>query len=287
MNRIKTILALLALLATPIMLKAQFANGDTINPCHIKVSCSTYGATSITGDDTYLSDQYYYGGGLYYGHENFRYARTGTYMWKYRTDFNTLLGTATCHDSYQYTLMLERTWSGYHTLDNSEKCSLLVGPIIEVAGGAIYMPGNSNNPVSAKLRSSLGVSGMMLLRYPIRTRVLTLRLQLDMALVGAFFSPEYGESYYEIFGLGNYDNIIHFTHPGNAKAASWKLAATVDIPLGKKQKNTLRISWYRKKYWSKLNNLESTQWYTPLSLGFVKTIYKIKGKNPLKQYNPY
>ena len=285
MNRIKTIFALLALLATPIMSKAQFANGDTINPCHIKVSSSTYGTASICNYDTYLSDQYYYGGGLYYGHENFRYARTGTYMWKYRTDFNALLGTATCYDSYQYTLMLDRTWSGYHTFNKSKKCDILVGPIIEVAGGAIYMPGNSNNPVSAKLRSSLGGSGMLLLRYPMRTKSLTIRMQLDIALIGAAFSPEYGESYYEIFGLGNYDDIIHFTHIGNAP--SWKLSASVDIPLGKKQKNIMRLSWSMKSYESKINNLETYQSSTPISLGFVKTLYKIKGKNHLKQYNPY
>ena len=285
MNRIKTIFALLALLATPIMSKAQFANGDTINPCHIKVSCSTYGVGSMNSCDTYLSDQYYYGSGLYYGHENLRYAQTSTYMWKYRTDFNALLGTATCYDSYQYTLMLDRTWSGYHTFNKSKNCDILVGPIIEVAGGAIYMPTNSNNPVSAKLRTSLGVSGMLLLRYPMRTKSLTIRMQLDIALIGAAFSPEYGESYYEIFGLGNYDNTIHFTHLGNS--SSWKFTAAVDIPLGKKQKNVLRLSLSMKNYYSKINELETSQWGTPLSLGFVKTLYKIKGKNHLKQYNPY
>jgi hypothetical protein len=206
-------------------------------------------------------------------------------MWKYRTGFSGMLGTATFHDSYQYILTLNRTWSGYHTFTLNDEWSFLAGPIIEVAGGAIYMPGNSNNPVSAKLRSSLGASGMLLLRYPMRTKSLTIRMQLDIALIGAAFSPEYGESYYEIFGLGNYDDIIHFTHIGNAP--SWKLSASVDIPLGKKQKNIMRLSWSMKSYESKINNLETYQSSTPISLGFVKTLYKIKGKNHLKQYNPY
>ena len=60
------------------------------------------------------------------------------------------------------------------------------------------------------------------------------RFQVDMALLGMAFSPEYGESYYEIFGLGNYDNIVHFTHPGNVLAL--RLTTAIDIPLGKKQK---------------------------------------------------
>ena len=272
-------------MALPLMSKAQCANSDSINPCHIKVSCSTYGIAQAISHDSYLSDEYYGGGSLYYGHENFRYARTGTYMWKYRTGFNGILGTTTLYDSYQHILMLNRTWSGYHTFSLSDNCRLLAGPIIELAGGAIYMPANSNNPISAKLRTSLGASGMLLLRYPMRTKSLTIRLQLDAALVGAAFSPEYGESYYEIFGLGNYDNTIKFTHPGNTLAWRWTMAA--DIPLGKKQKNTLRISYTIDYHDSELNGLSTYMRYIPLSLGFVKTLYKIKGKNPLRSYNPY
>jgi hypothetical protein len=285
MNRIKTILALLVLLAIPIMSKAQFANGDSINPCHIKVSCSTYGAAITNSKDTYLSNEIYFGSSWHYGHENFRYAHTGTYMWKYRTGFSGMLGTATFHDSYQYILTLNRTWSGYHTFTLNDEWSFLAGPIIEVAGGAIYMPGNSNNPVSAKLRTSLGVSGMLLLRSQMRKRSITTRFQVDMALLGMAFSPEYGESYYEIFGLGNYDNIVHFTHPGNVLAL--RLTTAIDIPLGKKQKNILRVALNSDIYSSKINGLHTDIRYLPVSLGFVKTLYKIKGKNPLKQYTPY
>jgi hypothetical protein len=161
----------------------------------------------------------------------------------------------------------------------------MVGPMIELAGGAIYMPANSNNPLSAKLRTSLGASGIWLCRYRMSTKDIILRLQLDAALAGAAFSPEYGESYYEIFGLGNYDNTIKFTHPGNTLA--WRCTMAADIPLGKKQKNTLRISYTIEDHYSKLNGLPTSMTYFPLSFGFVKTLYKIKGKNPLKSYNPY
>jgi hypothetical protein len=106
-----------------------------------------------------------------------------------------------------------------------------------------------------------------------------------MALLGMAFSPEYGESYYEIFGLGNYDNIVHFTHPGNVLAL--RLTTAIDIPLGKKQKNILRVALNSDIYSSKINGLHTDIRYLPVSLGFVKTLYKIKGKNPLKQYTPY
>ena len=280
------IIALLASLTLPLMSRAQCANSDSINPCHIKVSCSTYGLTKISSHDHYLSDEYYWGSGIYYGHENLRYAQTGTYLWKYRTGFNGILGTAGFHDSKQHILMLNRTWSGYHTFSfSNDDYRLMVGPMIELAGGAIYMPANSNNPLSAKLRTSLGASGIWLCRYRMSTKDIILRLQLDAALAGAAFSPEYGESYYEIFGLGNYDNTIKFTHPGNTLA--WRCTMAADIPLGKKQKNTLRISCTIEDHYSKLNGLPTSMTYFPLSFGFVKTLYKIKGKNPLKSYSPY
>ena len=282
-RKIHYIIALLASLALPLMSKAQCINSDSINPCHIKVSCSTYGIAQAISHDSYLSDEYYGGGSLYYGHENFRYARTGTYMWKYRTGFNGILGTTTLCDSYQHILMLNRTWSGYHTFRMSDICHLLAGPIIELTGGAIYMPSNSNNPVSAKLRTSLGASGMLICRA--RDGDGAIRLQLDASLVGAAFSPEYGESYYEIFGLGNYDNTIKLTHPGNA--FSWRATIAVDMPLGKKKRNTLRISYILENYQSELNGLHNDISYSLLSFGFVKTLYKIKGKNPLNTYNPY
>ncbi len=281
MNRTTTILALLALLAIPVMSRAQFANGDTINPCHVKVSCSTYGVATTSSHDTYLSNEYYWGSSLYYGHENFRHARTGTYMWKYRTGFSGKLATVRFHDSDQHILMLNRTWSGYHTFSKSGNCRLLAGPIIELTGGAIYMPSNSNNPVSAKLHTSLGASGMLIYSK----RDATIRLQLDASLVGVAFSPEYGESYYEIFELGNYDNTIKPTHPGNA--FSWRATIAMDIPLGKKKKNTLRISYILDNYRSELNGLHTNIGSSSLSFGFVKTLYKIKGENPLKSYTPY
>ena len=48
-------------------------------------------------------------------------------------------------------------------------------------------------------------------------------------MLGVQFSPEYGQSYYEIFSLGHTSGILHFTHPGNAPTC--RLAATVQLPL--------------------------------------------------------
>ncbi|MBQ8735244.1 MAG: DUF3316 domain-containing protein [Bacteroidaceae bacterium] len=274
-------IALLILSAVSTVSKAQFANGDSINPCHIKVSASTYGITKLVSLDTYLSSYEHFGGGYFYNHENFRDARTGEFMWKYQTLFSGMAGFTELYDSQQYILMLNRSWSGFHKFHTDGKIDFYGGAQIQLAGGAIYAPANSNNPVAAKLQTSLAATGMAI--YHIDGKAF--RIQLDLPLIGAAFSPGFGQSYYEIFGLGNYSNIIHLTHPGNAP--SWRLIVTYDCELGKKRNTTLRISFINEALQSDINDIRTSINSGSLSVGFVKTLYKIKGNSPLKPYNPF
>lgn len=274
-------IALLILSILPTVSNAQFANGDSINPCHIKVSASTYGFTKLASLDTYLSRYVHFGGGYFYNHENFRDARTGDYMWKYQTLFSGMAGFTELYDSKQYVLMFNRSWSGFHKFQTTGKLELYGGAQIQLTGGAIYAPANSNNPVAAKLHTSLAATGMAIYRKEHSTY----RMQLDLPLIGAAFSPGFGQSYYEIFGLGNYSNIIHLTHPGNSP--SWRYTLTYDRELGKKQNTTLRLSFIADILQSDINDIRTSIRSGSLSVGFVKTLYKIKGNSPLKPYNPF
>jgi hypothetical protein len=274
-------IALLILSILPTVSKAQFANGDSINPCHIKVSASTYGFTKLVSLDTYLSRYEHFGGGYFYNHENFRDARTGDYMWKYQTLFSGMAGFTELHDSKQYVLMFNRSWSGFHKFQTTGKLELYGGAQIQLTGGAIYAPANGNNPVGAKLHTSLAATGMAIYRKEHSTY----RMQLDLPLIGAAFSPGFGQSYYEIFGLGNYEDIIHLTHPGNSP--SWRYTLTYDRELGKKQNTTLRLSFIADILQSDINDIRTSIRGGSLSVGFVKTLYKIKGNSPLKPYNPF
>lgn len=277
--------ALLALL-TPMMPKAQTAQkGADINPCHIKVSSSTHGAAILNNLDTYLSGYNYEGIGYRYSHENFRDARTGNYSWKYQTLFSGTIGFAELFDSKEYMLMLDRSWSGYHPFRINDRLQLLAGAQIQLSGGALYIPSNGNSLVSAKLRSSLGATGMAIYHIPLKSRELTARYQIDLPLMGVAFSPAFGQSYYEIFGLGNYNNTLHFIHPFNAP--SWRHTLSVDVPLGKKQKSTLRIAYVADLFQSEINDLRTHIYNHSLSIGVVKTLYRIKGEKPFIQYIPF
>lgn len=83
-----------------------------------------------------------------------------------------------------------------------------------VAIGVAYRPSNSNNPVAAKaawtVNAAAGVSTAVRLgRLPI-----TLCYMAELPLTGAFFTPQYGELYWEIY-LGNHSNLFHCAWPGN------------------------------------------------------------------------
>ena len=284
-NNKLTNIVLLILLTFPIISKAQLINGDTINNYRIKLSCTTHGVTLLNNLDTYLSGYNYHGAGYNYTHENFRNARFGRHKLKYQTLFSGILGATELYDSKQYTLLIKQMWSAYHPFKINERLQLLAGAQMQLAGGALYIPTNGNNLVSAKLRTSLAASGMAIYKIPLRTKKITTRYQIDVPLIGIAFSPAFGQSYYEIFGLGNYDNIFHLIHPFNAP--SWRHTLSADIPLGKKQNTTLRASYIADIFQSEINELRTHIYSHTFSIGIVKTLYKIKGKDPLKAYSPY
>lgn len=284
-NTTLKIIAFLILATMSSISKAQFANGDTINICHIKVSSSSHGITMLNNLDTYMSGYDYHGVGYNYNHENFRDAIHGKYKWKYQTLFNSIIGFTELYDSKQYTLMLNHSWSGYHIFKKNKQLQLLGGIQIQFAGGALYIPTNGNNPISLKLRTSLAATGMAIYHIPTQKKDMTIRYQLDIPFIGVAFFPSFGQSYYEIFGLGNYNDTFHLTHPLNSP--SFRHTFSFDVTIGKKQNTTLRISYIGDIHQSEINEIRTHMYNNSFLLGIVKTLYKINKKSPLKPYSPF
>lgn len=285
-SKVTLLIAALALAALPAASRAQHFVADTIIPERIAVKSTTYGITSINSLDTYLSGYSFSGGGVHIQHENFRDARTGSYRWKYQTIFNGMLGYTTQGNNSEIAGLASYAWGGYHPFSIGKRLKLLAGAQIEVEGGALYVPSNGNNPVSMKLRAAIAASGMAIYHFPVKGKEWTARLQADVPLAGAMFAPEYGQSYYEIFGLGHAGGTVAFTHPFNSPSLRYML--TLDIPLKwRRHSTTLRLSYTGNIFQSDINSIRCHIYRHSFGIGFARTIFKIKQENKIKAYSPF
>ena len=282
MRTIRIIITALALLALPAMSRAQYIVTDTIIPERIVVKSSQLGVTLLNNLDTYLSNYNHKGLGLNYSHEAFRDACTGNYHWKYQKLLNITAGYAIQGSNLQYAALISYNWSGYHPCKVAQGLTLLAGVQIQLEGGALYNPAGGNNPAAAKLRTALAASGMAIYHFPVLRSEWVARYQIDIPLMGAMFAPEFGQSYYEIFGLGYAKNIVAFTHPGNNP--SWRHMLSLDIPI---KATTLRLSYIADMYQSRINDINCHIYRNTFSIGFTRTIFKVKKSNRLNDYSPY
>jgi len=118
-----------------------------------------------------------------------------------------------------------------------------IGPYASLEAGCIYLDRGGNNPASAKASVMIGATGYVAWNGKIGRLPITLRYQPSIPVAGAFFAPDYGELYYEIY-LGNHSGLAHFGWWGNYFTLDHTLSA--DFHFGS---TSLRIG-YRGKFYS-------------------------------------
>ena len=178
-----------------------------------------------------------------------------------RADNNDELGA-----SYEFQYHLRREWA----LSPSWKVEAGGGVVGNV--GFLYNMRNSNNPAQARVSLSLNPSVATDYRFQLFRRIVGLRYEAAAPLIGLMFSPNYGQSYYEIFGRGNYDHNVVPTTVGSTPSLRHML--TFDIPLSKKTttRTALRVG-YLGDYWqARVNNLKYHQYSHMFVLGWTKNL---------------
>lgn len=108
------------------------------------------------------------------------------------------------------------------------RLQLTAGGSVGIEGGAYYLLRNGNNPVEAI--ADVSIAARFSGSYPLKIGNLHLLLQ-DVASIpslGVFFSPEYGETYYEIY-LGNRKGLTHLGWWGNNFRFDNLLSVTLDF----------------------------------------------------------
>ncbi len=116
---------------------------------------------------------------------------------------------------------------------------LQAGGVANTSLGFIYNTSNGNNPAQARVHLNLMPTAVASYRFMLFNKQFLARYELNLPLVGIQFSPNYGQSYYEIFNRGNYDHNIVFTTL--ATAPEWRNLLTVDAQLSRSI--TLRVGY--------------------------------------------
>ena len=169
----------------------------------------------------------------------------------------------------------------YHLPQQLPDLKLLVGGFVHGMAGFIYNTRNGNNPASAKADIDLNLSAMAIYQLHIKNYPLTLRYQLSLPFAGILFSPHYGQSYYEIFNLGNASGVVQFNSFHNKFTLRHYI--TVDFPI---RNITMRAGFLGNAYRTDVNGIQSHIISRSFMIGFVKEFITFKGKR-LKNPHQY
>lgn len=222
---------------------------DTVDAVRPVLSMFTLDAGSASLLDTYLSPITYHGSNFRLGYEHFQATGFRPLTWTRQLeagiDYNYVKNPAGNHD--RHALMGEFRWAMMHRWQPvlTERLQLMAGPMTQFRGGIIYAPINSNNVVSVKLHWAVGLQLMTVYNTSLLGRQLSVRYQASLPVVGAFFSPDYDEAYYEIY-LGNHEGLAHVGWWGNRfdlanyVTADWRLGGTI-LRLG--YRGRIETSW--------------------------------------------
>ena len=97
--------------------------------------------------------------------------------------------------------------------------------------------------------------------------------QVNVPMIGLMFSPHYGQSYYEIFSLGNSSGVIQFTSLHNQPSLRQMLS--VDLPIGYTK---MRFSYLADLQQSNVNGIKTHTYSHVFMVGFVKDLYRVSNK---------
>lgn len=104
-----------------------------------------------------------------------------------------------------------------------------IGGATSLDAGALYMSRNGNNPVAAKAAWTADIAGYAVWRFKLAGVPAVALYRADLPVAGAFFAPDYGQLYYEIY-LGDSHGIVSPAVWGKYFALDQRLS--VDLRFG-------------------------------------------------------
>ena len=224
--------------------------------------------------DTYLSPQDYVGAGFSVSHRTERKARWGrgrvTVVAHYRADAAHLTGQSGDGREWDANLRVGVGWM-WNKRSAQRPFRLAFGPLIEAGTGITYNTRNGNNPAQGRLFMDVAAAGLAEYAFRVGRQQWQARAEVAVPLAGLAFSPAYGQSYYELFGLGHRDHNCVISHVGNAP--SLHFLATLSLPLGRSR---LTLGYGADVRQSHFNHIKTHHWQNQFVIGYTRRLRLLK-----------
>ena len=178
--------------------------------------------------------------------------------------------------------MADYTYSYFYRPLHTQRWNLYAGAQGQGRIGGIYNLRNSNNPAQLKLGINIAASAMASYRLRLRNTPMSLRLQADMPLLGMAFAPDYRQSYYEIFYLGNSEDCVHATSPFNNLSLRSRVCYDVEF-----RPCTLRLTLMEDLYHWQLGGQQYRMFTHSVMIGFVRNLYHVERDEEARRVIPY
>ena len=196
----------------------------------LTTNTNTFGISTLSLLDPYLSPLVYNGLGIRYDHEAIRFLSPENMLFSLQNNL-TFVGGIAFNPSYTasmtYAGMNYQLGTNYH-FRPINGLRLRVGGFWDFDLGSKMIARNINNPVNIDLATNLNLLGVVNYNLPFCKRILGLQLSVQTPLLGYMFVPLAGASYYEMFDLWNLSNTTHFSSLYNKRAINTTFS--VDVP---------------------------------------------------------
>ncbi len=244
-------------------------------------SAYTIEAGSIHLADTYLTPLRYSGWSTALSYERMQAMRFDPERWVMRltASFSLEKTNNPAKNASVWGIEADASWAMLRRfrLSAIPSLTLAAGGSAELTVGALYSTRNGNNPVSAKASATIGLTGYAAYNLTLGRLPITLRYQPTLPVTGAFFSPDYGELYYEIY-LGNHSGLAHAAWWGNY----FRLdnLVTADLHFGG---TSLRIGYHGNILSTKVNDIVTRNISHRAVIGISGEWMSINRRHPLSK----
>lgn len=200
-------------------------------PIRPVLSAYTLRAGSAHTVQTYLSPLRYSGQSFSLDYERMQAMRFNPDNWIMRLhgDLSMAHTRNPARNRTMWNLSLQLDWGMARRWRPAPRWTLFAGGFTALDGGVFYNASNGNNPAAAQAAWNVGVWGGASRSITVGKVPVCLMFTTHLPVAGIFFSPEYGELYYEIY-LGNRRNLVRGAWPGNF--IRWHNCLTADLRLG-------------------------------------------------------